>query len=91
MKKQIKSKIATLLMLTMVFTCLAGCGKQTANTQTVIDSADDTETIEVNQNDFRGGIKRIEAIRGNILNIVNGFNEQNFAIQTELPCSYWSR
>lgn len=90
MKKQIKSKIATLLMLTMVFTCLAGCGKQTANTQTVIDSADDTETIEVNQNDFRGGIKRIEAIRGNILNIVNGFNEQNFAIQTELPCSYWS-
>ena len=90
MKKQIKSKIAMATMLSLLVSCLAGCGKQPLDTQTVIDNADDIETIEVNQNDYRGGIKRIEAIRGNVLNIVNGFNEKNFEIQAEFPCSYWS-
>lgn len=90
MKEQIKSKIATAVMFSLLTSCLAGCGKQSLDTQTVIDSADDIETVEVNQNDYRGGTKRIEAIRGNILNIVDGFNQTNFAIQAEHPCSYWS-
>lgn len=90
MKAEFKRKVTSVLLITMLISTITGCGKQSANTQTVIGTADDTETVEVNQNDFRGGIKRIEAIRGNVLNIVNEFNQRNFEIQDELPCSYWN-
>lgn len=89
-KKGIKRKIASALMVAMLTGSIVGCGKQSLDTQTVIGTADDTETIEVNQNDFRGGVKRIEAIRGNVLGIVSAFNQKNFELQEEYPCSYWN-
>jgi len=85
--KLVKRLFATLLIGTMVFT--VGCTGNT-DTQTVIDSAEDTATIEVNQNDFRGGTKRIDAIKENVRNIVTAYNEQNFLIEDEYPCSYWN-
>ncbi len=85
-RKYLTTLIATTLCGLMIFS--AGC--QSADTQTVIDSAEDIATIEVNQNDFRGGTKRIDAIRTNIQGIVKTFNDQNLLIEDEMPCSYWN-
>lgn len=78
--------LSALIISTMLVGCTTSNGEAGASGNEVVNT---TENIEVNQNDYRGAVMRTEAIKGNIMNIVNEFNGRNSAIVTENPSSYW--
>lgn len=91
MKKRLGRRIICLLLsLMLVSAMLTGCAtNEDGGGATNSGAVNTTENIEVNQNDYRGAVKRTMAIKGNILSIIDTFNERNTSIVTENPSSYW--
>lgn len=68
---------------------MTGCEKSTkepAEQASVLDVA----TIEIRQNDYRGGVIRTYALQSNVLNIMEGMKRNNIVIREDNPNSYWT-
>ena len=50
----------------------------------------DTATIEIRQNDYRGGISRTYALQGSILSIMEEMKRNNIVVREDNPNSYWT-
>lgn len=68
---------------------MTGCDKplQEANEQSPVL---DTATIEIRQNDYRGGITRTYALQWNVLNIMESMKRNNIVVREDNPNSYWT-
>ena len=64
---------------------LSGC-----NNTKVDSSALDINTIEIRQNDFRGGYRRTLALKDHILKIMESMRANNTVIRNDNPNSYWN-
>ena len=84
-KGLIARMIASILSVSMVFS-FASCGKKTE-----AEIAAETATKEIRLNDYRGGYCRTEAIKNNIVGLMENMKENNTAIRSENPNSYWTR
>lgn len=89
-----KKKIAAAMALIMLFSsaALTGCGEKDSSTSQ--KSADeqvlDTATLEVRQNDYRGGVMRTYALKDNVLKIMENMKQNNTIIRTNSPNSFWT-
>ena len=93
MKKKIKRIISVMICAVMISASLTGCNNKKPSPEdeaaAAAAAAKRTELIEVNQNDYRGAYFRAEAIKQTVLNIIEGFNERNTAIEAEHPSDFW--
>lgn len=86
-----KKSISIFLSLLLGVTCLTGCGKDPAKEAARIAAEQEaTHLIELNQNDYRGGITRIEEIRTSINNLMMSYKEKNDAVVSERGTDYWN-
>lgn len=85
-----------MLALCMCISCfsLTGCGnKQTPEQQEAAakeQAANATATKELRQNDYRGAIKRTDAIRNLILGTIDDMKVNNAVARDNNPNSYWN-
>lgn len=82
-----KKKLCVLFAFILAISMITGCAKggEPANTETA-----PVQILEVNQNDYRGAMMRVEAIKGKVMSVVESFNERNQAIVDGQPSNYWS-
>ncbi len=88
-----KRKILSILLSTLMLTSLlTGCVSNEEKEQQAIDAKkQESALMEVNQNDYRGGYMRTEAIKTKIVAIVESFNQvQNDSIIQTSPSDYWN-
>lgn len=86
-----KKSISIFLSLLLGVTCMTGCGKDPAKEAARIAAEQEaTHLIELNQNDYRGGITRIEEIRTSINNLMMSYKEKNDAVVSERGTDYWN-
>ena len=85
-----KKKITYLLILNLILINVAGCGKKTSGSTN--DEAQQllTTCVEVNQNDYRGAYMRADAIKNNVLGVVESFNESNNEVAMTNVSDYWN-
>lgn len=94
MKKRFIKAASAILCMAMLITSLAGCGSKQPSPEEEAAAAAaakvQRELVEVNQNDYRGAVMRVEAIKSAMMNIVEGFNERNQAITSQRPSDFWN-
>lgn len=92
--KAFKRFICGLGTLSLTASLLAGCGTQTATPEQQAAAAEaaaqQQALVEVNQNDYRGAVMRVESIKKAVMGVVDGFNERNNAIVSEQPSDFWN-
>ncbi len=74
---------------------LAGCGTNPEAEAAALQAQQEAAAAqmaltEVNQNDYRGAIMRVESIKKALMGVVDTFNERNNAITSESPSNFWS-
>jgi hypothetical protein len=67
-----------------------GCGSNTATTEETSEVVVDTATKEVMQNDYRGGVVRMQALQDEVLSLVEDMKSNNITVRTDNPNSYWT-
>jgi hypothetical protein len=67
----------------MATSFLTACGEEE---EVVVDTA----LIELQQSDYRGGIKRTSALKSTILNIVESMKVNNDIVRQDSPNSFWT-
>lgn len=94
--KNKKKILSVMLACVMCVSCLTltGCqGKQSPEEKAAAEKAEAanaTATKELQQNDYRGAIKRTDAIRTLILNTVENMKVNNATARDSNPNSYWT-
>jgi hypothetical protein len=83
MKKTTKRVVSILSVLVMATSFLTACGEEE---EVVVDTA----LIELQQSDYRGGIKRTSALKSTILNIVESMKVNNDIVRQDSPNSFWT-
>ncbi|MBR0542352.1 MAG: hypothetical protein IJK26_09130 [Clostridia bacterium] len=91
----IKKILTVTLTLAMSLTMITGCGKKggetSGNSQSAEEAAQlDRKTIELRQNDYRGGITRMQAVQDNVLKVMEQMKSNNIIIREDSPNSFWS-
>lgn len=92
----LKRLLVGFLAGSMTISALAGCtakdpaAEAEAQKQAQEHAAEQQRLKEVNQNDYRGAITRVNSIRSNILGVIETFNERNNAITSERPSDFWN-
>lgn len=84
--KKFKKILAVLLVTAMSISMFAGCGDD-------VDAeaaAAARKTLEMKQNDYRGGLTRMEALRDSVLGVMETMKGNNVILRTENPNSFWS-
>lgn len=86
-KRTIKNILTGLLVASILV--LTGCdpkgGGKAESDQTV-----DTVTKELQQNDYRGGVVRTQALQDGVIKIMDGMKSNNTIIRQDNPNSYWT-
>ncbi|MBR0542110.1 MAG: hypothetical protein IJK26_07905, partial [Clostridia bacterium] len=77
-----KKILTVALALTMGVTMLTGCGKKQSqpvdeNGQPVAEEQIDRKTLELRQNDYRGGLTRMQAVQNGVLNVMETMKSNN--------------
>lgn len=88
-----KKKIFGFLMSFMLIALsISGCASDEEKQQKLIEEQKKASAaMEVNQNDYRGGYMRVDAIKTKIVAIVESFNQvQNDNIMVSSPSDYWN-
>lgn len=91
-------RITALIIVATVSLTLTGCesGGDGATSATAVAGAEntatvlDTATVEIRQNDFRGGTMRTYALQTNVLAIMEGMKRNNAVVREDNPNSYWT-
>lgn len=85
----LKNVLAGLLAASTL--ALAGCdSKGSAKTESGQTAAVDTKTKELQQNDYRGGIVRTQALQDGVIKIMDAMKSNNTIIRQDNPNSYWT-
>ena len=79
------------LALVMSVGAMTGCGKQQGNkgSGNSQSAAIDRKTMELQQNDYRGGITRMKAVQENILKVMEVMKSNNVILREDSPYSFW--
>lgn len=90
-----KKILTVALVLAMGATMLTGCGKKQSqpvdeNGQPVAEEQIDRKTLELRQNDYRGGLTRMQAVQNGVLNVMETMKSNNVIIREDSPNSFWS-
>jgi hypothetical protein len=83
-----KKILAGLLSVACIVTGATGCTK--SGSQENAGEVLDTATIEIRQNDYRGGVKRTEAIGSAVLSLVETMKQNNAVVREDQPNTFWS-
>ena len=75
------------LALVMSVGAMTGCGKQQGDKGS--SSSTDRKTMELQQNDYRGGITRMKAVQENILEVMETMKSNNVILREDSPYSFW--
>lgn len=89
MRQSLRKSILLIIIAVIVLTLSACTDKKTAqaNNATTLD----TETRELRQNDYRGGVKRTHAIQQGVLNVMESMKANNITIRSDNPNSFWTK
>ena len=94
--KKITKSIAALSLAAVMAISFTGCQKSgdassdaTANV-TEDGEAIDTETKELRQNDYRGGIKRTGVLQEKVLGVMEDMKANNTVVRQDSPNSFWT-
>lgn len=94
--KKFTKRIAALSLAAVMAISFTGCQKSgdassDANANVAEDGeAIDTETKEIRQNDYRGGIKRTLALQEKVLKVMEDMKANNTVIRQDSPNSFWT-
>lgn len=79
------------LALVMSVGAMTGCGKQQGDkgSGSSQSAATDRKTMELQQNDYRGGITRMKAVQENILEVMETMKSNNVILREDSPYSFW--
>lgn len=80
MRRKLTKALALFLSMTFVLGTV-GCGSATEEAVT---------NLEVQHNDYRGGILRATTIGENVMKVVSSFKKKNAEIEKNNPNTYWS-
>ena len=85
-----KKAIALFAAMMLAVTALTGCNNasQDINAQQELAAAN-RKTMEMKQNDYRGGITRMKAIQGSIIKVMDTMKGNNTIIREDNPNSFW--
>lgn len=87
MRKVSKAILAVLLAASTL--ALTGCDFKNGGSAENEEKLD-TATIELRQNDYRGGVVRTLALKDNVISIMDGMKANNVIIRQDNPNSYWT-
>lgn len=91
MKRKTVKWLCLLLSAMLCLSATACASKEEKQAQIVEQQKTTAAGLEVNQNDYRGGYMRIQAIKGKVVEILNNFNaSQNKEIIQQNPSNYWN-
>ena len=76
------------LLLSIVIGCTS-CSSSSEGTTANTDD-DYTYLIELQQNDYRGGYTRTQALKNGIIALMNSMKRNNIAIREDNPNTYWT-
>ena len=71
--------VITCIAMAMSALALTGCGKK----------KNDTATQEIRQNDYRGGVKRTEALQDSVVKLMDSMKQNNSKLRENNPNSFW--
>lgn len=87
----VKKNIFSVLLAIMVVCSLSGCEKsgnaESSNTSGV---ELDIQTKELRQNDYRGGVKRTQALQDSVIKVMEAMKANNTVIRQDSPNSFWT-
>lgn len=85
--KKIK-RIMAITAAVLMATSMVSCGKSgsTASGEEQLDTA----TMEIRQNDYRGGVTRTFALQDSVLNVMETMKSNNVTIRSDSPNSFWT-
>ena len=84
-----RKAIALCVAMMLAVTALTGCGKTAKGSGSDEQAAAERKTMEMKQNDYRGGITRLSAIQDNILKVMDTMKGNNDIIREDSPNSFW--
>jgi hypothetical protein len=70
--------------------CIMMTGCNGSGTQEQSSETLDTATIEIRQNDYRGGVIRTQAISSAVLSVVETMKQNNLIVRQDQPNTFWS-
>lgn len=87
----IKKNIFSVLLAIMVVCSLSGCESGGDAESSKTNSVElDVQTKELRQNDYRGGIKRTQALQDSIIKVMEAMKANNTVIRQDSPNSFWT-
>ena len=85
-----KKAIALFAAVMLAVTGLTGCGKASEDMEAAqAQAAAERLTMEMKQNDYRGGLTRMKAIQSNIFDVMDTMKGNNTIIREDSPNSFW--
>jgi len=81
--------ISSSLVALMCFSLVA-CGGETQSEQAQQKAVEDMATKELQQNDYRGGVKRTLALQEHVLNVMENMKSNNTLIRSNSPNTFWT-
>lgn len=94
--RKIKNVLKRIPAVLLSAALLAGCtqtdpaAEAAAKEAAAKEAAEQKRLEEVNQNDYRGALTRIDSIRTNLLGVLDGFNQRNIAIEKDHASDFWT-
>lgn len=92
--KKIAKSITAFSIIAVIAVSFSGCQKSgnTSSDTNVTENGEviDTETQEIRQNDYRGGITRTKALQTSVLKIMEDMKANNTVIRQDSPNSFWT-
>lgn len=82
--------VASILSLTLLAGCSVGGADPAVAAEQAAQAEEQRRLAEVNQNDYRGALTRVDSIRTNLLGIIDDFNQRNVEIEKENPSDFWN-
>lgn len=83
-------RIACLALSIISILSFAGCESSTSAEDADKANAEARLAMELKQNDYRGGIVRMQALQNSVLKVLDTMKSNNVALRQESPNSFWS-
>lgn len=85
-------KFISIMMASLLCLSVVGCASKEEKQAQIVEQQKTTAAgLEVNQNDYRGGYMRTQAIKKKVIEVLNNFNaSQNKEIIQQNPSNYWN-
>ena len=78
--------LISVLCICGMLLCACSVGKKPTNQQAQIEQ----EQPELKQNDYRGGVFRTNALKTNIITVIEDMKQNNALLRSSAPDSYWT-